>query len=98
MASGSDCLKSSSDLACLISLLYSYNTRTNAATQTLTMNCPPFMHQLWDDDLEEYARQHSQACSGAHSARSMVKNWSPLVTERWDLMAENLYWSYGKQY
>ncbi|KAK3774779.1 hypothetical protein RRG08_019642 [Elysia crispata] len=51
---------------------------------------------VWDTDLEEYARQHSQACSGGHSARSMVKVWSPLVSERWDLMGENLYWSYGK--
>ncbi|GFR60546.1 hypothetical protein ElyMa_001824400 [Elysia marginata] len=53
---------------------------------------------VWDTDLENYARQHSQACSGAHSARSMVKVWSPLISERWDLMGENLYWSYGDRY
>ncbi|RUS85438.1 hypothetical protein EGW08_006829 [Elysia chlorotica] len=53
---------------------------------------------VWDSDLEEYARQHSQACSGGHSARSMVKVWSPIVSERWDLMGENLYWSYGIMY
>ncbi|GFO04268.1 LOW QUALITY PROTEIN: peptidase inhibitor 16 [Plakobranchus ocellatus] len=53
---------------------------------------------VWDDDLEEFARQHSQACTGAHSSRSMVKVWSVLVSERWNLMAENLYWSYGDRY
>uniref|UniRef100_A0A0B6ZEL9 SCP domain-containing protein n=1 Tax=Arion vulgaris TaxID=1028688 RepID=A0A0B6ZEL9_9EUPU len=50
---------------------------------------------LWDDDLENYAWNHTQACTGAHSAGTMIKvwphSWSPIY-ETWKYMGENLYY------
>ncbi|KAH9487989.1 Peptidase inhibitor 16 [Bulinus truncatus] len=54
----------------------------------------------WDNDLEEFARNHTQACTGAHSHRSMVKKWGPRPNtwQSWNSMGEVLYYRYGTWY
>ncbi|KAH9487990.1 hypothetical protein Btru_066762 [Bulinus truncatus] len=52
----------------------------------------------WDNDLEEFAWNHTQACTGAHSHRSMVKKWDPKPNtwQSWNPMGEVLYYRYSK--
>ncbi|CAL1530839.1 unnamed protein product [Lymnaea stagnalis] len=54
----------------------------------------------WDDDLENYAWRHTQACTGAHSSGRMTKKWTSNSQswEQWYNMGENLYYSYGSMY
>ncbi|KAH9487991.1 hypothetical protein Btru_066763 [Bulinus truncatus] len=49
---------------------------------------------VWDNDLEEFARNHTQSCTGAHSNQKMVKKWQPEKEywETWSWMGEVLYY------
>nr|KAI8765889.1 peptidase inhibitor 16-like [Biomphalaria glabrata] len=56
---------------------------------------------IWDKDLEEFAKDHVQNCTGAHSHRSMVKRWKPNEPnswKEWSYMGEVLYYRYSHWY
>ncbi|CAG5117718.1 unnamed protein product [Candidula unifasciata] len=56
---------------------------------------------VWDDDLEEYAWNTTQACTGAHSAGTMLKKYRPQFPDTWKTltaMGEVLYYRNGQYY
>ncbi|KAH9512860.1 hypothetical protein Btru_036779 [Bulinus truncatus] len=55
---------------------------------------------IWDNDLEEFAKNHTHSCTGSHSNRQMVKKWRPEKEywNTWSLMGEVLYYHYSTWY
>ncbi|BFZ03030.1 hypothetical protein BsWGS_06069 [Bradybaena similaris] len=56
---------------------------------------------IWDNDLEEYAWNHTHKCTGAHSAGTMIKKLNPDYPQSWitwTAMGENLYYVHGTMY
>ncbi|XP_059138859.1 GLIPR1-like protein 1 [Physella acuta] len=56
---------------------------------------------MWDEDLEEFAKDWTQKCIGTHSHRNMTKKWmkkKPHTWKVWDYMGEALYYNHGSKY